>query len=629
MASTAYLQITATTKLNADLEINGGGSTGSKDWLYLDTSANLEWIESGGSPTATPNMTHNGNGTYISDTAVPYGIISIYDTDTGNYLIEDMPFSADDIELNDLDDVTVTGSDVHFDNTVNIQAETFESEATTGAPITVASTDVCSGLNADQVDGADVGSSAGDIPVLGATGTTLSTTLLGKDVGTGNDDIPQISTSAAAGKLDGSYLGTELGGTSSGDGVDTDTAQDLENKTLKADTTYICDQTDPTKKIQFDVSNVTAGTTPTLIVSGGFGGSVTFPNPSGTNKDLVDTTSTQNISGKTITFSELGGDQIVFNSGDLIVNTSGNEVLEFLVGTPASAVNHIKLLTGLVTGSSPEIQAVGDDTHLNITLKGQGSSGHPILQSGSGSGAVFDTTATSADRTITIPNEDVDLGDVNSQFDTSTGHDHDGTNSKKVTASDVTITDSGSYYAGTNVEAALQEIAGNKVVEQWIDFTQARDDAGNLLDTSTTTPVINSNAFGSGGAYYPHAVKWAYTDTGGTSGIKFCVPIHEDYNGSTIEFDVIGWKDNVGGDATFTIGGYLLDVDGSSPGYAPVSNQTFTVDNNDMDKYTISVTTPDSNAGKVLNVYLYLSSVTMAGSNIYLAGATIRFTTKL
>jgi len=70
-------------------------------------------------------------------------------------------------------------------------------------------------LNADKVDGYHVGSIAGKIPLLGASGATrINLTLLGKKVGTGNDNIPQISTDVTpeAGKIHDTLLGKEVGG---------------------------------------------------------------------------------------------------------------------------------------------------------------------------------------------------------------------------------------------------------------------------------------------------------------------------------------------------------------------------------------------------------------------------------
>jgi len=57
------------------------------------------------------------------------------------------------------------------------------------------------GKDADSVDGRDVGQVAGDIPELGSSAGQLDTSLLGMEVGTGNLNIPQLSTIGAAGKI--------------------------------------------------------------------------------------------------------------------------------------------------------------------------------------------------------------------------------------------------------------------------------------------------------------------------------------------------------------------------------------------------------------------------------------------
>ncbi len=73
--------------------------------------------------------------------------------------------------------------------------------------------DTLTGKDADTVDGKHVGNSVGNLPELSATGAAgkLDTSLLAKQVGTDNNEIPQVSTSAAAGKLDDSLLGVAMG----------------------------------------------------------------------------------------------------------------------------------------------------------------------------------------------------------------------------------------------------------------------------------------------------------------------------------------------------------------------------------------------------------------------------------
>lgn len=61
-------------------------------------------------------------------------------------------------------------------------------------------------------------------------------------------------------------LGKSIGGTSAGDIVNLDTAQTLTNKSLSDSTTYFIDETTATKKMQFQLSGITAANTRTLTV---------------------------------------------------------------------------------------------------------------------------------------------------------------------------------------------------------------------------------------------------------------------------------------------------------------------------------------------------------------------------
>lgn len=71
--------------------------------------------------------------------------------------------------------------------------------------------DTLTGKDADTVDGKHVGEVNGTLPELGAGAGKLNTTVLGKAVGSADTNIPQVSTSKVAGKLDDTLLGVELG----------------------------------------------------------------------------------------------------------------------------------------------------------------------------------------------------------------------------------------------------------------------------------------------------------------------------------------------------------------------------------------------------------------------------------
>ena len=92
-------------------------------------------------------------------------------------------------------------------------------------------------------------------------------------------------------------FGKSLGGTSTGDIVTIDATQTLTNKTFTDNVTYFQDQTDTSKKMQFDISSVAASTTRTLTV----------PNQNGTiavTSDIGNGTLTLNVSGNGLSGSQ-------------------------------------------------------------------------------------------------------------------------------------------------------------------------------------------------------------------------------------------------------------------------------------------------------------------------------------
>lgn len=142
--------------------------------------------------------------------------------------------------------------------------------------------------------------------------------------------------------------------------------------------------------------------------------------------DLVvggDSTMTGNLTvSGTITGNVDVSSTLKFGDGEDIVDTSGNELIEF--GVTASAVNEIKV-TNAATGGDPTIAAQGGDTNVAIAVKGKGTGAvklgqatsvgvtlvadQPILDSSANELVKF-TKVASAVNEITIGNNSTGLG---------------------------------------------------------------------------------------------------------------------------------------------------------------------------------------------------------------------------
>lgn len=104
---------------------------------------------------------------------------------------------------------------------------------------------------------------------------------------------------------------------------------------------------------------------------------------------------------------------ITYSDSESINDNNGNELITF--GVVASAVNELKI-TNAATGNGPILSALGE-TNSDLNVNGAGT-GKVALRDGSDNTkrALFDVSAitTATDRTITVPDANVDLSNVSS-----------------------------------------------------------------------------------------------------------------------------------------------------------------------------------------------------------------------
>jgi len=134
--------------------------------------------------------------------------------------------------------------------------------------------------------------------------------------------------------------------------VTADFAQTLKNKTFEDSTTNFADNSDTTKKFQFQCSGITTATTRTYTV----------PDYDATLATLA---GNEILSGKTLTAPKIA------NAG-FIADANGNEHVIFT--TTASAVNEITYANA-ATGNAPTITLSGSDSNIDFKVipKGTGA----------------------------------------------------------------------------------------------------------------------------------------------------------------------------------------------------------------------------------------------------------------
>lgn len=160
-------------------------------------------------------------------------------------------------------------------------------------------------------------------------------------------------TTAGPSPAAGRVFGRLIAGTNSGDLVTVDDSQTFTNKSLSDSTTYIIDNLSPTKRIQFEISGVTAGQTRTF----------TAPDLSGTLA-LIDTAQTFTASH---TFRNSSGqrfDQASGNDGIILNGRAGGSSSYSVTLTPTT-------LSSSTTLTLPNVNTtlVGTDASQTLTNK--------------------------------------------------------------------------------------------------------------------------------------------------------------------------------------------------------------------------------------------------------------------
>lgn len=161
-------------------------------------------------------------------------------------------------------------------------------------------------------------------------------------------------TSSGPSPAAGRVFGRLIAGTNSGDLVTVDDSQTFTNKSLSDSTTYIIDNDSPTKRIQFEISGVTAGQTRTF----------TAPDLSGTLA-LIDTAQTFTASH---TFRNTSGQKFDQSSGQdgIILNGRAGGSSSYAVTITPGTLTSSKTLT--LPDTTGTVVTTGDTGTVTNTM---------------------------------------------------------------------------------------------------------------------------------------------------------------------------------------------------------------------------------------------------------------------
>jgi len=210
------------------------------------------------------------------------------------------------------------------------------------------------------------GDLTGSVSIDGSANVTLTATVAGDTVALGTDTTGNYVASVSA--------GTGISVTGTGEGaavtvsldtatsVDKTTAQTLTNKSLSDSTTYFIDETDGTKKLQFQLSGITTGTTRTL----------TAPDVSGTIVTTGDTgTVTNTMLAGSIANAKLTNSSVTVGTTAIALGASSTTLAGLTsvtsTGFTGALTGNASTATTLATARA--INGVNFDGSAAITVK--------------------------------------------------------------------------------------------------------------------------------------------------------------------------------------------------------------------------------------------------------------------
>jgi len=282
------------------------------------------------------------------------------------------------------------------------------------------------------------GDLTGSVSIDGSANVTLTATVAANSVALGTDttgnymsDVTAgtgISVSHTAGEGSTATISIDTGTT-----VDKTTAQTLTNKSLSDSTTYFIDETDGTKKLQFQLSGITTATTRTLTVPD-VSGTIITTGDTGTvtNAMLAGSIANAKLANSTISGKALGTNLDALTIGTGLSGTSynGSSAVTIAIDSTVATLTGTQTLTNKTLGATtisghltPSVDVtydLGDATHrfrdlylsgstiklgsATISASGSGVAMSSVVLSGSTSGTVtLSAPAVAGTTAITVP----------------------------------------------------------------------------------------------------------------------------------------------------------------------------------------------------------------------------------